>query len=107
MTADQAWADVVAVQRRYLRRHPHSITVCEAHTLIAARRALRAEIERATFAEIHHATRHDQLVELLAILPEGDESIAVLIEQLHGERRERALDLVELLGLRNRTRNQP
>ena len=68
---------------------------------------VQRELERGRFAVMQHTMRRDHLLELLALLPLGDEPVSVLLTRLSGERRERALDLVELLGLRNRTRNQP
>ncbi|HEY5454139.1 MAG TPA: hypothetical protein VIJ96_01590 [Acidothermaceae bacterium] len=63
----------------------------------------KQELERARFAVMQHTMWRDHGLELLALLPEGDdESIAVLTVQLHGEYRERADELVELLDLRSR-----
>lgn len=66
----------------------------------------KRELERARFAVMLHRMRHDHLLELLALLPVSDEPVSVLIERLSGGRRERADELVELLGLRSRLRGE-
>jgi hypothetical protein len=66
----------------------------------------KAELDRGRFAEMQDAMRRDHLLELLAVLPLGDEPVRVLLERLSGERRERADELIELLDLGARLRGE-